>query len=73
MVVRVTLVAGFALLASGVLWLIGAGSRRLAAHARRVSREVRDGEPVPPTDPFDEASWESFPASDPPARMTPLR
>jgi len=27
-----------------------------------------DAQPTVPEDPFDESSWESFPASDPPAR-----
>jgi len=67
------LLAGGILLAGGVLLLVRAGARRLTVRKRHVPVEARNGDPVPPSDPFDEASWESFPASDAPARMTPLR
>jgi len=67
-----TLFTSAAALAGGIVWLIRASKRRLAARARRVS-EAHDRDPLPPSDPIDEASWESFPASDAPARTTPLR
>lgn len=44
-----------------------ATGRGLVAHARALLAAPPEQVPVPPSDPLDEAIWESFPASDPPA------
>ena len=52
------------------LFLSSRTGKRLVARARSaVEARTPRGElsPSPPSDPVDEASWESFPASDPPA------
>ena len=43
----------------------------MARHDRRPKRE--QAPPEPPDDELDEAVWESFPASDPPAPAVPDR
>jgi hypothetical protein len=43
-------------------------ARRAPAAASLQAASAPFTPPLPPTDPIDESSWESFPASDPPAR-----
>lgn len=60
-----------ALLVGGVELLLRARTGRgLFAHGRRLFGRHAEHVPVPPSDPLDEAIWESFPASDSPA-ITP--
>ena len=56
------------LLIGGVELLLRATTGRgIVAHGRRLLSSRVEHVPVPPSDPLDEAIWESFPASDPPA------
>lgn len=65
LLVRVLPLAG--LLGSVELILRVATGRGLVAHARALLKGPPEQTPAPPSDPLDEAIWESFPASDPPA------
>jgi hypothetical protein len=46
---------------------------RRSASAKRSRRRLAQRQDDPPTDPVEEALLESFPASDPPSRGTPIR
>lgn len=55
------------LVGTAELILRAATGHGILAHGRRLFSSRVEHVPVPPSDPLDEAIWESFPASDPPA------